>query len=305
MFGKDPEHFFIKASCKRYYIRAIIRLKDISVIRLVALDIDGTVLNSRHALSPIVRDTIRLVRAAGIPVCLATGKLFAGVRPLVDELLLTGPQITGNGGATIEAQTGDLIASNTLTSQQLADSLRALATCAPDVAIAWYTHDTIFSDAAYGFLDKALAPYHEPSVQHIASFRALPLPIKLLIATEPQRLDQIRVNLETALEPHVKIVRTAIDFLECMNPAINKGQALTQVMSYYGVHQAEVLAIGDGENDISLLEVSGVRIAMGNADPRLIPYAQHMTATNDEDGVAMALRRFVLDEILQTDDVME
>lgn len=262
--------------------------------RLVALDIDGTILASDHSLRPRVTATIRAVQARGVRVCLATGKLFVSIAMLHQTFDLHGPQITCNGAAIVDADTSALDAAWPMTAPEVHASLAVLAQVAPEVPIAWYTTEAIFTTAPAGPLDDVLAAYHEPRPVHVPDFAALPPPTKLLMTDAPERLDRLRAQIEPQLAGRVHVVRTSVDFLECMRPGVNKGTALETIMEREGIDRMETLAIGDSENDLPLLQAAGFSIAMQNATPAVLAQAHTITPSNDDDGVAQALERWVL-----------
>ena len=258
--------------------------------RLVALDVDGTLLDSQHQLRPATVAAVQRVLAQGVHVCVATGKLFVSAQAHIRELGLVGPQITCNGAAIINSPDGALLAHEPLTPAALALALDALASHAPNIAVAWYTTDTIYTNAAPGWLDTVLARYHEPPLRHVAQLDStLPAPVKLLVAGEDAALDALRAAVAPQLAGKVQTIRTTVDFLEFLNLDVDKGSALRRVMALLGIPAAEVVAIGDGENDISMLESAGLGVAMGNAIPALVAKADWLTTTHDEGGVAHAL----------------
>lgn len=258
--------------------------------RLIALDVDGTLLDSAHRLSPAVRASVQAAQARGAVVCLATGKLLASVRGLLAELGVAGEHITCNGAALMDARTGEAVATWALASDQRRAALTAIREAAPDLPIAWYTTDAIYADAPTGPLDTILAAYQEPPVRHVARLDdTLPPPLKLLMSGEHAQLLALREALRARLGDTATVVRTTADFLEVMAPGVSKGEALDALARRHGVARDEIVAIGDGENDISLMEVAGVGVAMGNAMPALRARASHFTTSNDADGVARAL----------------
>ncbi len=258
-------------------------------MRLIALDVDGTLLDSQHQLAPAVRRAVLDQIARGLTIVLATGKLYAAIAPLVADLGLAGPTITCNGAAIVRAPDQAVLRVTTLSDAETRLALDTVARHAPDLPVAWYTPDAIFTDAPQRDLDDILGAYHEPPLRHVARLDAtLPLPVKLLLAGAPARLEALRVVAEPAVAGILRVVRSAASFLEFMPPGVDKGVALRFVMEMLGVARADVAAIGDGENDIPLIEAAGVGIALGNADPALKARAGHVTASNDEDGVARA-----------------
>lgn len=265
-------------------------LRMMPVYRLVALDIDGTLLTSTHHLTPRVCEAVRAVRRRGVQVCLATGKLFGAIQPMLTTLDVSGPQIVCNGAAIVDAATGRFEATWTLGALDLMLARGVLAELAPDLPIAWYTADAIYTDAPPGPLDDILQAYHEPPLRHVAQLdEALPPPTKLLISAPPERLTHLRERSEDELHGALRVVRTSADFLEYMRLDVNKGEALRSILATLQIAPAEVVAIGDGENDLPLLEVAGLAVAMGNAVPALAAHAHRRTGTSDEDGVAQVL----------------
>ncbi len=265
--------------------------------RLVALDVDGTILTNDHTLPEQVTAAIHAVQARGVQVTLATGKLFVSLSDLMQAFALRGPQITCNGAAICDAPSGRVLHHFPLDEREIALSLAALAACGPEVPIAWYTTDAIYTTAPYGLIDERLAAYHEPPLIRVAAFDAtLPRPVKLLMCAEPARLDALRAQIEPVLAGKVRVVRTAIDFLECMSLGTTKGTALAIVMDMLGLSRAQTLAIGDSENDIPLLQAAGLGIAVQNAVPELRACAQAVTLSCDDAGVAHALDRWMLSQ---------
>lgn len=258
------------------------------VFRLLAVDVDGTVLTSAHALSARVRTALRQARHQGIHVALSTGKLLRSAGALVRALDLTGPQITCNGAVISDAPDGKVDAFWPLEGVHAA--LAALRAADRDLGIAWYTHDTIYTDSPSGPLDTVLRAYHEPPLTHVAALdNGLPAPAKLLITGSPNQLLAIREQVTPQLRGRVQVISTTADFLEFLSPRATKGNALREVMRELGIRAEEVVAIGDGENDASMLDVAGWGVAMGNAVPLLRAHANRVTASCDEDGVALVV----------------
>lgn len=258
--------------------------------QIIALDVDGTLLTSAHTLSPRVRRAVRAARERGIHIALATGKLLRSTATLVAELRLSGPQITCNGAVTIDAAGGAPLDFIALEPPARWAALQALRAVAPDLGIAWYTPDAIYTDAPHGPLDVVLAAYHEPPLRHAPALDAsLPSPAKFLITGSPERLAAVRAAVAPRLGESVQVIGTTPDFLEFMSPRANKGAALATVMRLLGAPREAVLALGDGENDLPLLAAAGRGVAMGNAVPALRARADAVTASNDADGVALVI----------------
>lgn len=270
-----------------------------SQYRLIALDVDGTLLDPAHLLTPRTRAAVWSAQRRGASVCLATGKLLASVRPLLTELALGGSHITCNGAALMDAATGKVITAWPLSSAQIAEALAAIRDCAPQMDIAWYTTDAIYTDALpESPLDVTLGDYQEPALRHVARLAgdALPPPLKFLMTGDHASLLALRDGLLERIGATLTVTRTTSDFVEVMAQGVSKGHALGELIGRLGVPRESVVAFGDGENDISLLDAAGLGVAMGNAMPALLSHATRTTLSNAEDGVAVALEELGLAE---------
>lgn len=257
---------------------------------LIALDVDGTLLDDHHQLASATRLAIQDARRHGANICLATGKLLASVRGLVVELELDGPQITCNGAALMDAATGDARAAWPLDATIRERAIAALRDAAPGLAIAWYTTDSIYTDAPTGSLDRILQAYHQPALRHVSNLDAsLPPARKLLVTGNPPLLENLRQRLADQLGSEATVMRTTADFVEVVGPDVNKGAALRALARAAGIPRDDIVAIGDGENDIALLDAAGLGIAVANAMPALLPHASATTSSASDLGVANAL----------------
>jgi HAD superfamily hydrolase (TIGR01484 family) len=120
-------------------------------------------------------------------------------------------------------------------------------------------------------------------------------PAKVLAVLDPGPLD---AQIAAQVAGRLQSIRTGPRFFELMAPGVSKGTALTELLGDWGLERDEVLAVGDSENDESLFDAAGFAVAMGNAVEAIKIRADYITATNAQDGVALALRRFVLGEDL-------
>ncbi|MEI7773077.1 MAG: Cof-type HAD-IIB family hydrolase [Chloroflexales bacterium] len=258
--------------------------------RLIAIDLDGTLLSPQNRISPANAAAVAACVAGGARVLIATGRSFTSARPYVAELSLAGPQITHNGAIFAE------LASERITTRQgLARELLADVTAALDlrrIAYMVFGPDTIYAPLDMPHI-AVLESYGEPPAVELSREELLDLPevIKVLTFLGPSPLD---AELAALMGDRFEAIRTGPNFFEFMPPGINKGSALTELMARYEVPREEVLVIGDGENDLSMFGVAGLSVAMGNAPDVVKARAAALTATCAADGVALALRRYVL-----------
>lgn len=261
---------------------------------LVAMDVDGTLLDANHQLSRHSCETIRKLRQKGIPVVLATGKIWRSVRALLETLGLEGPQITCNGAALVDARSGRISKTWPMPVAAREVTLRVLRQVAPDVPIAWYTADAIYRDSDHPAF-RVLADYHEPELVRVVSFAtaALPAALKLLVPGHPDAIAELRRRVTPLLHVDVQVTTTTPEFLEFLRPGVSKGSALRAVCAYWGIEVQAVVAFGDGENDIPLLEQAGLPVAVANATPALREVARVLAPAHDMDGVAVVLEQLL------------
>lgn len=262
--------------------------------RLLVLDVDGTLLDSSHQLRPRVVRAVRAAPSAGLTVTLATGKLFASVRPLLDRLGVHGPQIVLNGAATLESESRRPLRFCPLREEDRRAVIAAVREADPTVLISHFALDGIYMDEAHP--DTGIfGAYGEGPPQFVPDLLAegLPPAAKILLAGKPDQLAALRARVTPQLSSVVSITTTTPDFLEFFDPAAGKGQALEALRQTLDIPRDAVIAIGDGENDIPLLAEAGLAIAMANGAAATRQAADRIAPSNDEDGVAVVIEELV------------
>jgi Cof subfamily protein (haloacid dehalogenase superfamily) len=258
--------------------------------RLLALDVDGTLLDSDHHLRPRVVAAVRAARAAGLAIALATGKQFRSIRALLGPLELTGPQICLNGAAVTAGERADPLAFTPLADAARRAVIAAVRAAAPDFLISQFALDAIYVDRAHPGLG-VFAEYGEQEPTLVPDLLIAPLPpaAKLLIAGPPEGIPRLRAAISPELAERVYITTTMPEFLEFFTFGADKGAALATLRAHLGIPREATVAIGDGENDLPLFREAGLAIAMSNAGPAVRAAAQLVAPSNDADGVAVAL----------------
>ncbi|KAB8140049.1 HAD family phosphatase [Chloroflexia bacterium SDU3-3] len=258
-------------------------------IRCIALDLDGTLLGPDHQISAANASAIRDCLDAGIHVVLASGRSFDSMRPYGQALGL--PELICQNGAAV----GDVAS----------DSVRARQLLQPDqvalvsgLLLARGIPFCLFGLREIVYLPGKAQPdvllsYGEPMFREVPALtpQHIPDPVKLLAFCEASPCDD---ELRALTAPALDQLRTHRSFLEWMPPGVGKGAALAEVAARLGLSKEEVMSVGDSQNDISMFAVSGVSVAMASAAPDVAAHARYRTASNAEDGVALALRRFAL-----------
>ncbi|MFH8136182.1 sugar-phosphatase [Pantoea osteomyelitidis] len=267
-------------------------------IKLIAIDMDGTLLNPQHLITPAVKSAIDRARDKGVSIVLATGRPFVGVERYLMELDLQqeGQYCISNNGALVQrAQNGDCVAEVTLGF----DDYLYIEQLARELGV----HFQAFDQSHLYTPNKDISEYtiHEASLTGIPvryraveeMDRATRFP-KLMMIDRPELLDKAIQRLPAKAQQSYTILKSAPYYLEILDPRVNKGYGVKMLADKLGLKQEEVMAIGDQENDLAMIEYAGTGVAMGNAIDSVKKIAQFITKTNIEDGVAHAIEELVL-----------
>lgn len=263
-------------------------------IRLIAIDLDGTLLNEELHISQRVRDTLTRAMAQGVHVTLATGRSYASARTFARQLGINLPIITYQGGVVTDPVTDETLYHRIMDT----DIAHAVVQQAEieDLDISFYIGSAVyFRQLRYPkkFYDSwfSLVFHHEPDLHSVVD-RAPPM--KFIIIAEPDEADRIEHRWKRHFEDRLTIVRSHRLFVEGNPIGVSKGTALAWLAHRLGIPQTQVMAIGDNDNDRSMLEWAGLGVAMGSGAPSLHAVADWVAPGVEEDGVAVALDRFVL-----------
>jgi len=267
--------------------------------KLVALDMDGTLLNSEKQISERTKQTIANARAQGTQVVLVSGRPTEGMMDYVEQLGMTGEDdyvLSYNASVVLKAKSGEIIRSRILKGSD-AKNLASLA------------HDLGVHVHAFTARQGLITPKQNYYTTHEATVNGLPVSevdfatldddeavMKVMMIDEPERLSAAINNMPAIATEQYTMVQSAPFFLEFLNPNSNKGAGVGMLAEHLGIDASEVIGMGDAGNDKHLIEYAGLGIAMGNATDDIKAIANHITASNDEDGVAIAIEKFVLGE---------
>jgi Cof subfamily protein (haloacid dehalogenase superfamily) len=264
-------------------------------IRLVALDLDGTLIGEDLVLRPRVRSAVAAAQAQGVAVTIVTGRMFAAARPFARELAVSGPIVCYQGAAIFDVSSGAVLRQTTVKP----DIAREALQWAHDhgVHAQCYADDRLYVERIDRFSKRytALARVEPVVVPSLLDAFAERPTIKIVFVDDPEQSEQHLVALRALLGDRAYLTRSHVDFVEVVDPAVNKGEALAFVAQHHGVSLDETLAIGDAWNDVPLLDAAAIGIAMGSAPPELRAHADHVVAGVAHDGVAEALETYVLD----------
>ena len=266
-------------------------------IRLIVLDVDGTLLDSNHALTARVEQTIKAAVAKGVQIVLATGKTRNSTAHLVEKLGIKAPGIYLQGLAIYDEN-------GTITHQwKLDPSLaRQVITFAEDrgFMMVGFVEDRILARTDDPKLREGFSNYHEIAVEIVGPLQNLLNTTslnKLIAIGEPRAITALRWQLNLQIGGAGRTMQAGVPWMvEILPPGTSKGVALKQLLKDMKISPENVMAMGDAENDVEMIQLAGVGVAMGQAAQNVKDAADFVTTTCDEDGVAVAIERFVLTE---------
>jgi Cof subfamily protein (haloacid dehalogenase superfamily) len=255
----------------------------------VVLDVDGTLLDPAHRITPAMAAAIERARGAGLHVLLASGRSANSMLGVLAELGLDGPAVAFNGALTFRVADGALVplAEAPLARDAAAESY--VLARERGIEVGWFTRDG-WRVAAHGpGIDEEQALTDEPPLVDPSLPDGAPAPLKLMCIVpgldETPALHALREQLPAAVRGQFSHPR----YLEVTAPGVDKSRGLAVACAALGIAPSELAAVGDAENDIAMLRWVGTGIAMGNATPAVIAAADRVTGTNAADGAAAAI----------------
>ncbi|KRK92724.1 Cof-type HAD-IIB family hydrolase [Companilactobacillus futsaii] len=267
------------------------------MIKLIAIDVDDTLLNSQNKITTQTKDALQKAWQMGIKIVLCSGRPLAGVNPYLKELGIDGDEqyvITYNG-ALVETVSGKIISKNTLDN----DSYRKIASYATINQMPYYVLD-----------DDSNVYTSDRNVNRFAVIQAWENSAGLLIRTpdeladdfeitkaaivgEKEQLDKFEQPVKKQFSDDYYVVRAAGNFLEIMHQNVNKGSGLKKLSQTLNIDPNEIMVFGDEQNDIPMFKFAGTAVAMGNGSDLAKSYADNVTDTNNNDGIAKFLTKKV------------
>ena len=273
--------------------------------RLLALDVDGTVLDPTGTLRPTVRQAVLAVQQRGIRVILCTGRRFRTALPIAYELQLDSPMVVHNGALVKHPTSGETLLQTYMVPavyQQALGHLRQLG--APMVYVDAFHEqvDILTEDMARAHPFQR--DYLQDNLAHCRIVSDIETPpaygvVMISIMGDEASLRTLRPQVQASLRTHAR-VNLLINknyqghILEILHPTVSKWQGLWHLAARQGIPAEAIVAVGDDENDLEMLHHAGLGIAMGNAVDMVKAAADHVTGSNAEDGLVQAIERFLL-----------
>lgn len=273
-------------------------------IKLIALDLDGTTLNSKNELSDRTRNTLERANASGVNIVISTGRVFSALPSVILSVPGIRYAITSNGAHITDLTTKEIIYRDYIAPEALRRAIEISKE--HNIWIEGFMNNEAYIDADfYNDIKKngcefRRADYVLKTRQPVENIHKMLLDNETIIENinfffeTLDSLEEMRPVIESI--PNGMITSSFKNNLELGGPGTCKKKALVALMEELGVSRDELMCCGDAPNDIEMIKYAGVGVAMGNAWGETKQYADYITLTNDEDGVAHAIEKFVFGE---------
>lgn len=265
--------------------------------KIIVLDLDGTLTNRDKVITPRTKEALMRAQEQGRIVVLASGRPTYGIMPLAKELELEkyGSYILSfNGGMITNCRTGEIVFSQYIPVEankkiiQLANEHR--------VNVLTYDGDTIVTpDVGCPYAGMESKTNHMPlrHIKNLEKYVTYPV-VKFLLLDDGDYLAGVEPLVKAAMGKNFSVYRSEPFFLEVLSKGIDKAQSLARLLEVLGLDKESMIACGDGYNDLTMIQYAGLGVAMENAVLPVRKAADYITASNNEDGVALVVEKFML-----------
>ncbi|MHB8061125.1 MAG: Cof-type HAD-IIB family hydrolase [Ruminiclostridium sp.] len=271
--------------------------------KLVAIDLDGTLLDMNKEISNRNKRAIALAIEKGTKIVICSGRVFSGARIYAKQVMSKDPIIACNGAIISENINKKIIYSNILSTE---DCFKVVDICHKyEVYYHVYAGDTMlteklgFTSLKYSEKNKLLPPEDRVEIEVTENMSDELIKMqgrvfKIVVVNDNLELLK-RVRDDMKQIESIDLMSSNYDNFEVVNKGVSKGAALKKISELLDIPAAEMIAIGDNENDISMLKYAGLGIAMDNGENCAKEAAKYITASNSQDGVAKAIEKFILE----------
>jgi len=256
-------------------------------LRLAAIDLDGTLLRSDGTISQRTRAAIRAVRDSGIVVVIVTARGPASVTELARDAGIGGSAICSNGGLIVDLASGAVIRQRLLETEAAIQLVRGLRERLPGILFA-VEHEAFAHEPGFSAWN-----WEPPAGTRVAdALELLADPAtKLILRHAGHEVEAVAAVARDLAGDGATVVQSGGDAVEVTAAGVNKAAGLAEVAAELGIDAADVIAFGDYPNDVPMLAWAGRGVAVANAHAEVLAVADEVTASNDEDGVAIVLEQ--------------
>ncbi|WP_317366974.1 Cof-type HAD-IIB family hydrolase [uncultured Tyzzerella sp.] len=266
--------------------------------KIIILDLDDTLLLNNGKISEGNKKALKLVQERGIKVVLASGRPTFAMRNIADELELNkygGYIISYNGSRIVDCKTNEVIYEVDLTKKQVEELYRLALKY--ETFIHTYNGDEILTchDNPYTYIESEITGMKISMCENFVE--SLPDKcVKVIMLQAPNHLKEVEEMLKPQIKDKMTMNITKPFFLEFMNKETDKSKSIIRLCEKLNINIEDTIAIGDSYNDISMVKIAGLGVAMGNGVEEIKNVANYITDTNENDGVAKVIDKYILND---------
>ncbi|MGM0884066.1 MAG: Cof-type HAD-IIB family hydrolase [Bacillota bacterium] len=265
---------------------------------MVFSDIDGTLLNRDHQITEKTRNSIRMLDQGGVPFILVSARMPQGIIPLQNHLGINAPIVCFGGALILDAAkcngTREILDESMIETGLASQLYRLVHEHFPEINFSLYTKDQwlVHSPAELWIAQEQAITKIEPHAYNFESIASSEISInKILCIGYPERIVALQ-ELLSEQHPSLTIYRSKPEYLEIMAAGVSKSKAMETLVKRFKTEESMTLAIGDNYNDIDMIKSAGLGVAMGNSPEEVKAVADYISGTNDQDGVAHAIKKY-------------
>ena len=267
--------------------------------KVLALDLDGTLTNSDKIITPRTKQALQKAARLGVCIVLASGRPTVGIEPLARELELDkfgGCILSYNGGKIIDCKTGQTLVQHAFP-PDLIEPVCTFSRYWNVVPLTYDAHGIVTEDPTGRYVQEEARICKIPvrKVENLPAEITYPIN-KLLLTGDPVDMPHVEELMQQEFAGKLSIYRSQPFFIEVMPLGIEKSASLQILLRAKGLTAQNLMACGDGWNDLPMLKFAGLGVAMGNAQAPVKTAADVITADNDHDGVGLAVEKYILSE---------
>lgn len=265
--------------------------------KIIAVDVDGTLVNSKHEITEKTKNTFIKCQEKGHIVVIASGRDVEGVRNLAKSLkfdLFNGVLSNYNGCRVTNFKTGEILFNHTLEVNEANEIIQFIRDL--NVEIFTFKDGKVYSDdeknkSLIDTTNRLKIGYEiDENMRNGINF----ITNNIIMGQDKKIIDKLYPIVQKEFKDKFTIVRTSPNYIEIMPKGYSKGSSLLEIANYYKMSQKNIICFGDEENDYSMFDISGISVAMGNASEKIKEKADYITKTNNEDGISYFLEKYIL-----------
>ncbi len=265
--------------------------------QMIVLDLDGTLTNRNKVITPRTKEVLFELKRQGGVIVLASGRPTHGVIPLAEELELHksgGYILSYNGGRIINCRTGEVVFAKELPVSSNQRIIRMAKEHGANI-LTYEDNRIITPDASCEYVVKeaAINKLEVKEIQDMEGYVKFPV-VKFLMLDEGNYLAMVEPKVKAALGRDYSVYRSEPYFLEILPKGIDKAESLKRLLAKLNIKREELIACGDGYNDLTMIQYAGLGVAMDNAVLPVKKAADYVTYSNNDDGIAHVVEKFML-----------